>query len=502
MELSTKIKHLDESNVIHKVSSMNSKQMLEYATIYRRGKRKDVDHAITLYNASIAKSLEDDNIHPNVGLQYLELGTILKHGEGKNAIPDVEKATSHFLKSIENGYESAILEIADMFMYGLHPYFLPDKLDAVRIFEHFSKDKRTSESFKRICFSKLRELYQYGYSTQDNVPIIGQNYVTLQYDILDACLKAWQKSTTIYTIQPVTNTILTPSSQIVKHHPQSRANIQEIHVEYHADPLDDINQQHAMWNDITHQNDIHRTRNPEIAVTQNLPNYIVNDSQNVHGPSVQNSATNILRIIENENTSLSSFDQLKYDFINTIKTINNKPEEIQLAIQVIESLNDAIHSRYERSEQDVFKLIWSRINHPINSNRKDDLKKILIHNLASSIEHGKLVCSTGKIMRIIGTLDGMDAGDNIPLIKPEWAINQEIAEAAAKIREDVLKEANEIERNAYNSIDDNTNNEAQQKLSKLMQTQLIQKCTIDYVTSGIISSADLDNKLKIVLENL
>ena len=57
--------------------------------------------------------------------------------------------------------------------------------------------------------------------------------------------------------------------------------------------------------------------------------------------------------------------------------------------------------------------------------------EILANQLDSSIENGHVVCSSGRIARIIGTLDGIN--DNMTLSRPVWAIREEIGNLAAKI---------------------------------------------------------------------
>ena len=59
------------------------------------------------------------------------------------------------------------------------------------------------------------------------------------------------------------------------------------------------------------------------------------------------------------------------------------------------------------------------------------MKEILALQLASGIEHGLIVCSRGRIIRVAGTLDQTDAGD-ILNIKPTWAVESELGDLAAK----------------------------------------------------------------------
>jgi hypothetical protein len=58
-------------------------------------------------------------------------------------------------------------------------------------------------------------------------------------------------------------------------------------------------------------------------------------------------------------------------------------------------------------------------------------KETLVKQMASGVEDGTLVCSTGKISRLIGTLDGIGRDGHIEA-RPMWTVRDEIARLAAK----------------------------------------------------------------------
>jgi hypothetical protein len=104
------------------------------------------------------------------------------------------------------------------------------------------------------------------------------------------------------------------------------------------------------------------------------------------------------------------------------------------AFRVLESLNDAEHSGLEISERAALNAVWAKISSLPGGDKRDakrDAKDILVQQLASGVEQGAIVCSTGKIARIMGTMDGLSEGAQL---KPMWAVREEIGSLAAKIR--------------------------------------------------------------------
>ena len=158
--------------------------------------------------------------------------------------------------------------------------------------------------------------------------------------------------------------------------------------------------------------------------------------------------------------------------IEKIYEYNDIDDEIKLnAIEVLNSLDHNIHITFQISEIDSLKYIYKYIK---NNSNKDNLYHILISELSNCIENGFIICSTGKISRIISILDGLDTNYN--QIKNIYAIKEEIQVLANKIREEILNNANELDKKNYiENIDD--------KLSKLMIIELEKKIDEIYYKS-------------------
>lgn len=211
----------------------------------------------------------------------------------------------------------------------------------------------------------------------------------------------------------------------------------------------DINQDDFVVTPILHQ----------IPATITLPlNHHVyrNDTQNVHDHSV----SNILKSnIQKLNKKVSRKENHENDISSIIDSILSHPELSDSVkancLTVIDNLNSTDkHETYNLSEKEALIMVWNKINDNIKKSdkyNKNDSIQILANQLDSSIEHGNIVCSTGKIARIIGTLDGID--DDITPSKPLWVIRDEISNLAAKIRDNNYsnprKEFEESVKNIY-----------------------------------------------------
>ena len=166
------------------------------------------------------------------------------------------------------------------------------------------------------------------------------------------------------------------------------------------------------------------------------------------------------------------------------------------AQRVLSTLTSTPHSKYNKSEQQIFVDVMARIHAPENKDRKDDMLAVLASNMASGVERGLVVCSTGKIMRVLGSLDAMDADPVVaePL-KPEWAVNMELAGMAASIRTKAMAAMDAAKLQMFERDGD-------KGVSEAMQAELTQRTEAEYVAAGILTSADAAIRLKPLLEAL
>lgn len=209
-----------------------------------------------------------------------------------------------------------------------------------------------------------------------------------------------------------------------------------------------------------------------------------NDSQNVHSTTVLNCATKILESASK--CKKVSFEEARGKVIEAATRTQCDITKIQ---RVIAQLNDEVHSRFGKSDRDIFLAMMSKIQAESNQTKRENLMEVLCHQLESGIENGAVVCSTGRIVRILSVYDGID--DSAQKIIPEWALDQELANLAHRTRESVLSKASENERRAYESAESNA-------LAEVMNEQFTKEAVASY--KDIVSPETLRLKMNVYRE--
>jgi hypothetical protein len=118
------------------------------------------------------------------------------------------------------------------------------------------------------------------------------------------------------------------------------------------------------------------------------------------------------------------------------------------ALEVVSSLTDSTNESLGVSELVALSTVWRRIQSQPNPTLRRDLMDVLVHQLASGVEHGHVVCSTGKIARMMATFDGMDI-KGIQTVQPMWAVKEELASLAAKVRDRHTRDLTDADKQAY-----------------------------------------------------
>lgn len=157
----------------------------------------------------------------------------------------------------------------------------------------------------------------------------------------------------------------------------------------------------------------------EEPVVQNVPHIITSDTQNVHDHGL----TASLRKFLDSSSSADAYDQVM-EFV-----LESDLKHKEDAFRVLESLGSTHHSGLNVSERDALNAVWAKID-ALPTDLQHNARETLVHQLASGVENEAIVCSTGKIARIVGAMDGISDTS----LKPTWAVREEIGTLAAKIR--------------------------------------------------------------------
>ena len=218
----------------------------------------------------------------------------------------------------------------------------------------------------------------------------------------------------------------------------------------------------------------------DTTLLKRLPIQVIrNDTQNVHDHGMQNIGAQIIGVLEEKNTNAAKKSDNYYQNVSELLKHWDQSKHPNVK-RVCDSLSELNHSKYDKSEKDVFNLVWTKVKD------NPDTTVMLLDNLNSSVEHDSVVCSTGKIMRMLSTLDAVD--DETPDLKPDWVIKEEITQTVSKI----LKDLKPNEKKEYESEDNN------ERIREVIKTRIRNKCEKDYKV--VLESNILDIYLNDYLE--
>lgn len=366
--------------------------------------------------------------------------------------PKADLALNYMVVEFHNNRdENALLSIVKLYLFGLNPHYSPNKIIGLKIIQLINDNQsQFSKTFVLHCKVLWEQTSAQVYNDPD---VFG--HVELPDNII-------QKLT-----------------QSIEYHRANNIALKPCSVQY-LPPPENEQDQDIVENDILVDNTLEQlVRDTE--TNTNARGNVRSDSQNVHNISIPNSAMKALdRIVAlNSTKAVGSFQDavqsLKQDLITNELDDNTKT----IAMQVVQTLSSSPHSKFKLSEQEVFIHVYSRV---ADSEDKASLVSLLTQNLASAVEYESVVCSTGKITRMISTFDVVD--DEIPNLKPDWVLKEEISAIAAKTRNDVLDESGPEQRADYE-------NDSNSSLCETMKNRFIDEITKRYVDVGILSEAGL-----------
>lgn len=440
-----------------KAGDMSAYEVYKLGQVYhygRLGKDKDISLAMQYYQVSYKR-----------GCVEAALGLARLYTEGDEAThfkPDGQKAVEMYMASIDHPSTrtQAVLEVAEVYANGLHPFYLPNKIVARQIYDIVLASSVFDEDAKVACRERLLHTFDHVDPDTENVDP-GIEYKSLPTKIVFVLKQKFLPK------RHQTPASAPPSS------PPPAVGVSDYDIMHRAEPLRTL---------------------------ERVPEQQIFSKQNVHSSTLQNIAKRNLDTYELESGGMqTTFDESKREYIRVLK--READADSEAILRVLDTLSDNVHSKYDRSEQDVFRAVWSRIHQAEDQELKNNMIKSLSQSLASAVEHDHVVCSTGKITRILGSLDAIDPGTQT--MRPEWAIEREIADAAAAIRQSYMERISPEARAAYEAPDPTR----EQKLladeaTAHMKQALLDKCEKDYVESGVLGKEQLDIKIQTYMSAL
>ncbi len=356
--------------------------------------------------------------------------------------PDAIAALDSYLSALECGYEEAGLRIATIYANGMHPHYLPNKMEAMKLYKAL---EQALPSLHPWCRLAVRDMGSLRY---DADAFAQAHSRALPDDIVNAALQ--------------------------------RLNSRRGDVIPYKEP--------PPWIALEEPDeDLDLLEDARDIVERRLPvQRIRNDAQNVHDHAMLNAAKSNLSLGEGSSDGAA-------DFRTCAERL--RPTLAEEGRRVLDSLSATPHTRFDRSEQEVLVNVWQRIHAPENEERREDMLRVLKENLESGVESGYVVCSTGKIMRLLSTLEVLDPKAEI--MRPEWAIKEEIGGKVGAVLQRKLSEADETTRSAYMSAEPTAKEEElAEGLRQRVRREVEQSCTGDY--KGVIEP----ERLKLITDSM
>ncbi len=422
---------------------------------YHQKIKKQDNHVINVFNHTSSTTNENENENENTNDKNIPQETCYERANrmiNQNTPGCGNDIIQLLMRSIEIDQDPrAVIVIASLYENGLHNEISPNKIVACRIYqtiqEFHSKFPRHIVQTAKQKFTQLL-VYQNTVDT-DHDPNATQLSTDFPFQLARILVNYPSNENTQTQTQTQTQQhTQTQQQRMFYHHmiPTLEQHVFENVVVpttmMMINDADDDND-HIDDNDNEHI-DIQRVLHNDIQEIAHVQMRVNNDAQNVHSSSVLGSSQLILEKIE-KNTKLLSFEQCQQYMIDTCIEKNRNIDYIR---NVISTFNDTPHSRFQCSDKHVFIVVVSHVQKQ-SENTKNQLMEILCQQIESAVERGHVVCNTGRIVRMLSIYDGMDIKDLS--IVPEWVVEQEIANTAARIQKELYDSASESERNEYNN---------------------------------------------------
>lgn len=401
--------------------------------------------------------------------------------EGDNKLPgippDTERAITYYQIAIQNGYHSAILDLASIFHWG-NVGFKANRDYAKHLYGAILKVGTPYE--QGVARDRLRQMQEeegkvIG-SVLDGLDGVGNNFSSGSF------------TPTIFSeeFSSVLGGALSASTNLLSSTNTSKSNddpelTKGIDNEYVKELIaNDLKLQH-------NRTDKKRER----------ANLVPNDTRNANDHMVISTAKQSLE-------RLKSGTHIQYDMPTTLKLIHTYiVQECDLgnqrkkdAVKVLEyfAANITKLGYDQAKELEALHIVFNRIQSNVHDKKeRQNLMDNLIKELSECIEYGELVCTEGRLNRIIDTLNGVDP---LVQIKPKWALTQEMMNKCAALRKQLISRESSETADAFESESANARqrqliNTFNEKFKREIERDFIKT----YVDTGIMSKDMLQTEM-------
>jgi hypothetical protein len=226
---------------------------------------------------------------------------------------------------------------------------------------------------------------------------------------------------------------------------------------------------------------------------RSLPSELIeikNDTQNVHDHTLINTVKDSIRKLQTStDMTVNVEDTLKKLrlFIQEKNETDKKSDALK-TLDTIERNHQELIS-FKMKEVDLLNLLWNRIVN--NHDNSDELKNNMYDQLADSVEHDSVICSTGRFTRL---LDSLNVVDPVVTIKSRALINRELMDKSSALRTELYNKCTEDEQ--Y-ELDSPTTSIFCMDFSERLKHKLREEFKKDYVDTKVLSQEELDAELSV-----
>ena len=342
---------------------------------------------------------------------------------------ELESLTSGFIKSLDTEYPkwSNVNKLGDIYARGVYPFLQPDDICAIQLYTTCSKcpcPDASAVAMSKNIDSRINPMER----SDRRGDIIDPKYA---HSVINAANKYIRNAPD----SAFKRHNLRPKSKIPPNiNPYLTIGIQKKKppVEVHLEPPPAIERTGEVGGgkQNTHDHGITSATKTNIARLKSE----FEESPAVSDSSIVDKMMNICRKICEKS--------------KTDSTVNFNENNLADAHRVIVSLTSDEYSSTGVSQIQILGNVLKKIE-TLDGNVADGVRETLCKRLASGIERGNIVCGTGKISRCVsvfeGVLENAQKGISIDIVK------KEIAQLAAKVRDDYMKKVGPMGRKAYES---------------------------------------------------
>jgi hypothetical protein len=224
---------------------------------------------------------------------------------------------------------------------------------------------------------------------------------------------------------------------------------------------------------------------------------IHNDPQNVHDSGITTHLVKAINMLDQSNPHPRPWSEISHEIAHFLEDSGNDD-----ALDVFNYLVTAemTHGLTGKTELQILGLVWERIHNPVNRQNIEALKTGLLEQLADCQEDGQVLCGSGRITRIVQSLEELDA-EHIVDLKPLWAVKCEIANCCGLVVNKLRKTAPSKYIQAVDALTRTPEQETlANKFNTCLRHNIEEKLNKTYIETNLLTKTQLDEIAKPYLE--